>query len=278
MTLYHYTTAPALQSIIETKSLWASDYRFLNDSSEFRYGWAIVVSVLRDRLGDLGQLSPIALSTVEHLLEHNDRVPVNAFVGSLTSEGDLLSQWRGYNGGRGFSIGFNEQWLSENATAQDFHLFRVLYDAEVQHEAARGVVNSLLTRVAGYATETTPTNLSNQFNDIVSWWKADALKAALSFKDKAFVEEQETRLIWAGSGWPTGLKTRINQAGLVPYKAFQFDKIINRKLMHPNNAGIEEIVIGPANREHQTHGVDALLASHHMRLFIRRSDIPYVAD
>ncbi len=40
-TLYHYTTAEGLQGIIKTKSIWASDYRFLNDATEFDYGLSI---------------------------------------------------------------------------------------------------------------------------------------------------------------------------------------------------------------------------------------------
>ena len=143
--LYHYTTAAALQNIIGTKSLWTSDYRFLNDPTEFRYGWEIVLAALKSHEDDLKQISPPANYVIEQLRDHHDRKRAHAFVGSLTSQGDLLSQWRGYNGGRGFSIGFNEQWLQENATAQDFHLVRVVYDADSQRAAAEDVVNSLLT-------------------------------------------------------------------------------------------------------------------------------------
>lgn len=34
--LYHYTNWDGLSGILKTKSLWATHYRFLNDSSEFR--------------------------------------------------------------------------------------------------------------------------------------------------------------------------------------------------------------------------------------------------
>jgi hypothetical protein len=278
MTLYHYTTAAALQSIISTKSLWVSDHRFLNDPTEFLYGWEIVSAALASRKDDIARTSPLAQHTIERFLDHNERERAHAFVGSLTSQGDLLSQWRGYSGGRGFSIGFNEEWLQENATAQDFHLVRVLYEAGSQRAAAEDVVNSLLPFVANYSgRSSTPEDIEKLFRGILSWWM-QALKVALSFKNEHFAEEQETRLIWTGTSWPTGLKTRIREAALVPYKPFKFDEVMNPKISYPNNVGIEEVIVGPAARRQQIAAVDALLASNKMRLSIRSSSIPYVAD
>ncbi|WP_271573967.1 hypothetical protein [Bradyrhizobium sp. CCBAU 11361] len=53
---------------------------------------------------------------------------------------------------------------------------------------------------------------------------------------------------------------------------------MNNAALHPNNCGIEEIIIGPALGRQQTIAVEALLATHRMRLTIKRSEIPYVAD
>jgi hypothetical protein len=39
MILYHYTTTVGLQKIIESKSIWAFECRFLNDASEFQHGF-----------------------------------------------------------------------------------------------------------------------------------------------------------------------------------------------------------------------------------------------
>jgi hypothetical protein len=41
MILYHYTTTVGLQKIIESKSIWAFECRFLNDASEFQHGFSI---------------------------------------------------------------------------------------------------------------------------------------------------------------------------------------------------------------------------------------------
>lgn len=36
--LYHYTTAEGLRGIVESKILWATDVRYLNDPLEFNHG------------------------------------------------------------------------------------------------------------------------------------------------------------------------------------------------------------------------------------------------
>ncbi|WP_342711431.1 DUF2971 domain-containing protein [Bradyrhizobium sp. B124] len=274
MVLYHYTSAAALQGIISSRSLWVSDHRFLNDTTEFLYGWEIVWAALRRREADIDRASPLAWYILDSFHQSNERERAHAFVGSLTSQGDLLSQWRGYNGGRGFSIGFNAQWLQENADAQGFHLVPVLYDADAQRGAADNLAESLVKVLSNQSREQTPHRNSEQAQ---SCW-TEALKVALSFKNNHFAEEQETRLIWIGVSWPPRLKTRIGPAGLVPYTTFHFDKVINSKISHPQNLGVEEIIVGPANRDHQVAAIDALLASNCMRLQIRRSSIPYVAD
>ena len=45
-TLYHYTSADGLKSIIENKTIRFSDYRFLNDIDELEYGKKIFKQIL----------------------------------------------------------------------------------------------------------------------------------------------------------------------------------------------------------------------------------------
>ena len=41
-TLHHYTNAAGLQGILKSKSLWASDWNFLNDRSELVYSHNLI--------------------------------------------------------------------------------------------------------------------------------------------------------------------------------------------------------------------------------------------
>jgi hypothetical protein len=37
--IYHYTSAQALEKIIKNGQIWATNYRYLNDSQEIGYGY-----------------------------------------------------------------------------------------------------------------------------------------------------------------------------------------------------------------------------------------------
>ena len=47
--LFHYTNAGGLLGILSTSRIWATNYRFLNDSSEIAYGAAIFEAVVQER-------------------------------------------------------------------------------------------------------------------------------------------------------------------------------------------------------------------------------------
>ena len=56
-TLYHYTSADGLKSIIENKSIRFSDYRFLNDIDEIEYGKKVFRQVLDEIRNEIPQYS-----------------------------------------------------------------------------------------------------------------------------------------------------------------------------------------------------------------------------
>ncbi|UPJ76830.1 DUF2971 domain-containing protein (plasmid) [Bradyrhizobium sp. 187] len=137
---------------------------------------------------------------------------VHAFVGSLTANGHLLSQWRGYNRGQGFSIGFDADWLLQNAAAQGFDITPIIYDTEQQHAAADAAVALLVALLLEGTDEP-----EGPHAELKRWWP-HALKTALVLKNEHFREECESRLVWADVSWPAGLKRRVAPAGLVPYR------------------------------------------------------------
>jgi hypothetical protein len=46
--VYHYTETQAFAGIVEKAALWATDFRYLNDSRELRYAWDEFVAKLRE--------------------------------------------------------------------------------------------------------------------------------------------------------------------------------------------------------------------------------------
>lgn len=138
--LYHYTTWEGLQNILHTQSLWATNYKFLNDYSE--------VILFSDKL--ISFILPVAQEGYEKLIAHKpfvegeiqkegglkrnvqrdtaalidaqyraigSEIYILSFCGepekrSIADNG-LLSQWRGYGTGGGAALVFDTEQLEE---------------------------------------------------------------------------------------------------------------------------------------------------------------------
>jgi len=59
--LYHYTTWEGLQGILETQTLWATNYKFLNDYCE--------ISLFRETLNHL--IQPLVRSAYDELIRQS---------------------------------------------------------------------------------------------------------------------------------------------------------------------------------------------------------------
>jgi hypothetical protein len=60
-TLYHYTTFSGLLGIVKSRTLWASDIRYMNDSAELRHTANLIAAEARERI-DSGHADPSLLS------------------------------------------------------------------------------------------------------------------------------------------------------------------------------------------------------------------------
>ena len=111
--LYHYTSQHGGFGILQDKTLWASDPTFLNDTMEIRHGveaLARAFARLRDENPDLYSKLRRVEENLPDLGEDErellGRLRQRAYIVSLTSLGDDLSQWRGYGGAGGVALGF----------------------------------------------------------------------------------------------------------------------------------------------------------------------------
>lgn len=127
--VYHYTDLSGLRGIIESEAIWASDYRFLNDRTEFAFGLEILEMVLAHGEGtetwseELRQGVLFAIAMMKR--GHQGRYILSA---SFCRKGNVLSQWRAYGRRDGaIAIGFDLEHLIEQACAQSFVCGRVHY-------------------------------------------------------------------------------------------------------------------------------------------------------
>jgi hypothetical protein len=198
MILYHYTTAEGLQGIITSKSVWASDYRFLSDTAEFNYGLSIFEKIF-DRL--VKELPSDVVGVIKDLEKDNFATPdfpFSVLIASFCERDDLLSQWRGYNGAIGYAIGFNVDWLQQNADAQGFQLVQARYEPEEQQQTIIGAFNLLKESLNERAGQ----NPSSE--TVKEWWPLMLVRIA-ALKDEHFKEEKEWRLVKPKSDWEEGI-------------------------------------------------------------------------
>jgi hypothetical protein len=112
--VYHYTDTQAFAGILEKAALWATDFRYLNDSRELRYAWDPFVAKLRRLSSEPGeyseayaaQLKALELMNAVDLMGFDDSM----FVACFTGLPDALSQWSRYGAnGHGIALGFDTE-------------------------------------------------------------------------------------------------------------------------------------------------------------------------
>jgi hypothetical protein len=130
--LYHYTGQIGLLGIIEQAELWATKIQYMNDATEFGLALRLARQELENIINNSAHSSEKAASVrlQESLHGLED---INIFAVCFCENGDLLSQWRGYAGGKyGYSIGFDSDALMQIADRNEFTLGRCIYDTAVQ--------------------------------------------------------------------------------------------------------------------------------------------------
>jgi hypothetical protein len=227
--LYHYTTQAGLLGILgeKEKFIWATHYRYLNDTSEGR----IVTRLLLEELAVRG--NPAAIEQLmgtrspqgklhcedREVLHHGERIiseidSQDVYVISFSERGNLLSQWRAYSGETGgYSIGFSRNYLknigkhflqnaSEHHYFPDDHLRRCRYNNPA---VERQLKEKIQKAVDAYIQEAEKTKRTLTFNEqvgrhtpagiAISHLRSFSLDNATT-KNKAFYEEREWRLVF----------------------------------------------------------------------------------
>ena len=82
---------------------------------------------------------------------------INIFAVCFCENGDLLSQWRGYAGGKyGYSIGFDSDALMQIADRNEFTLGRCIYDTAVQRNIIKQTISDCIKDELATPTNTNP--------------------------------------------------------------------------------------------------------------------------
>ncbi len=158
-TVYHYTNKEGIYGILDSQSIWATHYKFLNDSDEIHHILCILEPLL-------SELSKEPKKSKEYTIAKRvDGVVKEAFgiagstpwfdiyIASFCKEKDLLSQWRGYGGDGGYAIGMNYEQLKEHSKKESAKYqwksvtpWHAIYDDKTKHEYIREKIDDLCSK------------------------------------------------------------------------------------------------------------------------------------
>jgi len=269
--LYHYTALDAFASIVDHRELWASHIRYLNDTTEQRLIW----DLLRERINMRVQTARGSDKDRWKLIQSaaQSPSPQNVYVICFSRDGgDRLSQWRGYGGSGGVSIGFDGNEIQRHASAflaahsvgplkKWCILQKVDYIAATLDERTAGTIDSFMESLPGLPlfVDSLLTQQEVLYRSVAMW--------SPRFKDRAFREEREWRISIAdliGDNRAASFRTR--RSLLVPYIKFDLGKS-----MWPL---ISRVVVGPG--AHQSETLDAIkMRLDDERVEVEASRIPY---
>jgi hypothetical protein len=189
--LYHYTTAQGLIGILESNSLWASNVSYMNDLSELRYTKKLLDEEMMKAVQDDPESDRIAFKNVFNIVIDG----FNAYACCFCENGDQLSQWRAYSdSGTGYALGFDESQLQAKL---DGVLGTIIYQRDKQLKSIMPTIKkaAVESRKWGEKHGQDRTQRKQFIMETIRKLLWDSLAFFFVFKDPAFEEERESRLI-----------------------------------------------------------------------------------
>lgn len=213
--LFHYTDVAAVMSIIKNRCLRLTDYRYLNDSSEYHDGISnlkVAFKSLQPTVMSNFDYFDEAKSYVMNFLMDDAEYPKSGssiYVGSFSRSCDQLSQWRSYGS---YAIEFDRQALSKSFDIDD-----CVYDPVKKKYHSSVKVGECLERVSNAMSVT------DSFNQEAHEAYSILIREALIFKHEAFHEENEVRCVLGADGQRQETKFRHRGDLIIPYIEVPFD-------------------------------------------------------
>lgn len=274
--LYHYTSSTAFLSILTSGELWFTDFRYLNDLSELRYGIDLFTTELLTReLKGTDRRTVGLITRIKAALEETV-VQTDQFVFCMCAENNLLNQWRVY--GRD-TVPVSIELATRGFMFVDwephyFDLVPMVYDESSQQRIADGVIDVGLE----YATRHEQIIFKNDasLKSYVEHFATLALNWCATMKHPQFEVEKEWRLAttWGpGRRFKRGQKFRASPSGIIPYLTAR------PKADDPMSGGrlpVRSVTIGPCSHPQiQQRTLLELLYQHGMAdVEVRLSNLP----
>lgn len=277
--LWHYTSVGGFHGIVTSKTIFATDTRFLNDREEFIHARKIANEVVEET----EEVGPNGLPMRQFLRAAVDQAfvagPVSPsqtqiYVAAFSAHEDQLSQWRGYSyGSSGVSLGFQLSALRPSPAANRALCFApCVYRLEGKKKLMRHALLDFLSETERIWDERAvhQSRLSSAMLRTVS----NLLQIAALLKNESFHEEQEWRLVLAvledkaNLGKPLGFCPR--ETTLVPYIKYAFSTDSDAQIP------LVDVILGPGSHPNAVHAASFFLKSEGINnVSVRESSIPF---
>jgi len=224
--LYHYTGQSAFLDIVRTKSIWATDLRFLNDFEEYTFA----VDCAKEAVAALARKTNVPGardlgSFVAGLLGANRAHEYYVF--SLCENGDSLNQWRSYTRpGPGYGLGFSTRSLESQCKSVGGRLGKCIYGKKVAREVITDLAQGYFRDLSSYF----PCFGKGEVNEDLIYTKGleffDLFLGYAAFmKNAAFEQENEWRIVLPFNKVEGGISFRNGPHSIVPYAVLRLEAI-----------------------------------------------------
>lgn len=266
--VYHYTSLEGFMGIVSNRSLWMTEFAYLNDRREIRYGLDLLfdeVSTMLDSNINKG-VRELLSTWKEKLSTYTHRVCMTSF----SADDDSLSQWRAYGP---IAIGFPTHPLALHVSDGRFQ--QVEYTPETQAKLARVYLHHLVSAFEADMEDERLKSVPDLYE------KSDRLlELAVFFKHPAFSSENEYRLAYidlpdvlSSFGLESPHRSfRAARGRIVPYLPSTQVPGSNQDLFPLE---FSEVVLGPESDELLDQGVREFLDEYGLEgVKVRRSNVP----
>jgi len=243
--LYHYTSFTGLLGIVECGALWASDIRYMNDSAELKHTADLIRTEITRRIG-AGHPKPDLLNQFLDWVTHRITNGHMLFAASFRSNGNLLSQWRGYSRlGKGVSLGFDPAYILRCAEQQTFQIGKCVYSSRAQERLIGQILDAVEALAEKHELDCAGNvkNGAHLYHSVFHLIESDLLRIAAILKHPSFREEEEWRIVSPviTDYVKAPVLFREGASMLVPYIQFN--------LTGPDNAPIalQHLFLGPTS-------------------------------
>lgn len=227
--VYHYCSMDSFTNIMKTSTIRMGDPCYMNDSAEVVWIISVLHELIRRSHPDISSYWEIINKNLQQMINKME-LP---YVASFSKRGDVLSQWRSYaDNGRGVAIGFDIERLISIDERKIIHR-DVLYNKDEQIRQLDQNTEKFPWQEFAQAVKANDVDeIRTKTRRLLSLFMEDAM----FFKNPAFEEEQEYRLICPPPPIET-LKFRNTANMILPYTEICFEE---RK-----QSVIKELILGP---------------------------------